>query len=87
MGYHDSLNAIKKAVAAGQVEIAIDGGDVVFSGDTFRHKDFLKKELRGTDFHWDRDRKCWKASVGSLYSLDKSLIEEISGDDDIFCGM
>jgi hypothetical protein len=87
MGYHDSLNAIKKSVADGQVEIAIDGGDVVFSGDTFRHKDFLKKELRSTDFHWDRDRKCWKASVGSLYSLNRALIEEISGDDDIFCGM
>ena len=42
MGYHDSLNAIKKSVAAGKVEITIDGVDVVFSGDTFRHKDFLK---------------------------------------------
>ena len=55
MGYHDSLNAIKKSVAAGKVEITIDGVDVVFSGDTFRHKDFL--------------------------------IEEISGNNDIFCGM
>lgn len=87
MGYHNSFNAIKKSVAAGQVEITIDGGDVVFSGDTFRHKDFLKKELRSTDFHWDRDRKCWKASVGSLYSINRALIEEISGDNDIFCGM
>lgn len=87
MGYHDSLNAIKKSVASGQVEIAIDGGDVVFSGDTFRHKDFLKKELRGTDFHWDKDRKCWKVSIGSLYSLDKYLIEEIAGDCDMFSGM
>ena len=80
MGYHDSLNAIKKSVAAGKVEITIDGVDVVFSGDTFRHKDFLKKELRSTDFHWE-------ASVGSLYSLNRALIEEISGNNDIFCGM
>ena len=52
MGYHDSLNAIKKSVAAGKVEITIDGVDVVFSGDTFRHKDFLKKELL--------EGECWK---------------------------
>lgn len=87
MGYHDSLDAIRKSVAAGKVEITIDGADVVFSGGTFGHRDFLKKELRGTDFHWDGDRKCRKASVGSPYSPNRALIEEISGNNDIFCGM
>lgn len=87
MGYHNSLNAIKKAVAIGQVKIEIDGGNVIFSGDTFKHKDFLKKELRSTDFHWDRDRKCWNVSVDSLYDLNKSLIEEIADDCNMFAGL
>lgn len=87
MGYNNSLNAVKKAVANGQLSVELEGDEVVFSGHTFQHKDFLKRELSSTDFHWDRDRKCWKVSVGSLYSLNRALIEEISGDDDIFCGM
>lgn len=84
MGYHDSLNAIKNAVAIERVTVTVKDGAVAFEGDTFKHKDFIKKELRGTNIHWDKDAKAWTVSIDTLYDGDKRLIEEIACVDGLF---
>lgn len=78
MGYTDSMNAIKNDVASGAVEIWVNDGDVIFHGKTYPHKDFLKRELRGTNFHWDANTKNWKVAIESLYDGDKRKIQEMA---------
>ena len=77
MGYIDSLNSLKRDIANGTVHIEMAGGTYTFSGKTYAHKDFLKAELRGTDFRFDRDTKTWKVSEASMYDADKAFIAEL----------
>lgn len=79
MGYHDTMNAIKSDVENGKLAITIENGTVTYSGNTYKYKDFLKNEHRGTDFHFDRGSKTWQMSVSSMYDGDKMLVEEIAG--------
>ncbi len=79
MGYHDSLNSLKNDVANGFVTAKVENGELVIEGDTYRHKNFLKGEYKGTGIHWDKDRKAWAVSVDSLYRGDKERTEEFFG--------
>lgn len=79
MGYNDTMKAIKRDVENGNLVITIENGTVTYSGKTYKYKDFLKQEHRGTDFHFDRETKTWQMSESSMYNGDKMLIEEITG--------
>lgn len=79
MGYYDSLNSLKNDVANGYVTAKVEDGELVIEGDTYRHKDFLKSEYRGTTIHWDKDRKAWALSAESLYKCDKERTKEFFG--------
>lgn len=56
--YFDSRNAMIKAIANGEIEITRDGNVYTITGNTYAHKDFIKRELEAS---WDRDAKCWRA--------------------------
>lgn len=77
MGYTDSINALKRDIAAGKVTVTIENGVYTFAGKTYQHKDFLKAELSGTDFRFDRDAKVWRVSEDSMYSADKAFVAEL----------
>lgn len=77
MGYTDSINAIKRDIASGKVSITYASGVYTFAGKTYQHKDFLKAELSGTDFRFDRDAKVWRVSEDSMYSADKAFVAEL----------
>lgn len=81
MGYTDSLNALKRDIENGYLTVKVEDGTVTFSGSTFAHKDFLKREHRGTDLHFDRESKTWQMSVVSMYDGDKALVLEYAGID------
>lgn len=76
MGYHDSNRELINAVRNGFVSIKVVGDALEFSGDTYTHKDFIKRELRGTDLHFDSATKTWRVHLDTLYSTDKAHVYE-----------
>lgn len=56
-GYFDSRNAMIKAIKNGEIEITRDGNTYTVTGNTYAHKDFIKRELEAK---WDKDAKCWR---------------------------
>lgn len=78
MGYNDSLNALKSDITNGKVTVTKTETEIVFSGKTYAHKDFIKRELRNTGLHFDGQTKTWRVSIENLYGTDKRFVEDIT---------
>lgn len=78
MGYTDSLNALKSDISTGKVKVTKTDTEVIYGGSIYKHKDFLKREHRGTGLHFDGATKTWRMSIEDMYDTDKALVEEVT---------
>lgn len=76
-GYHNNIIALREKYADGRVKIERDGSDARFSGSTYDHKEFLKREL---GCRWDRETKSWVAT--NLNDSYLYLLDDIMGIED-----
>ena len=73
-GFNNNVNAITAKIANGSIKVTRDGSKVTFSGSTYEHKDFLKREF---GCRWNRDSKSWVAENVSETYLN--LLDEMMG--------
>ena len=61
---HEARDEARAAERASKhkIDLAVDGADFTFKGDTYDHKD----KIKAIGGHWDSGDKCWRVNVGRV---------------------